>query len=70
VSVCKSCGAQIRWAKTEAGKTIPLDPEPTLNGNVVLDHAGVAHVRHAGVGGARYVSHFATCPFAKQHRRR
>lgn len=25
MSVCRSCGQEILWAKTDAGKTIPLD---------------------------------------------
>ena len=26
MSECKSCGAHIRWAKTESGKAIPVNP--------------------------------------------
>lgn len=34
---CRSCGRRITWARTAAGKAMPLDPEPdTEAGNVYL----------------------------------
>lgn len=83
MSTCKSCGRQIRWAKTEAGKAIPLDVDPVADGNVVLGDDGVAYVlgRYpapgTGVVGEvkahpetpRYQAHFRSCPHARQHRR-
>lgn len=33
---CRSCGAEIYWAKTEAGKLMPVDAEPAEDGNCVL----------------------------------
>ena len=69
---CKSCGAQIAWAKSRAGKNIPLDVEPRADGNLVLVN-GVAMAPEAAPlevqGGPRYASHFATCPHAPAHRR-
>lgn len=70
---CGSCGAPVTWAKTAAGKVIPLDPEPVANGNVLL-RDGVAIVFGAKSGAPpagerRYKSHFATCAQAAQHRR-
>jgi hypothetical protein len=68
VSACRSCNARIRWVKTEGGKQMPVDAELVAGGNIELRNglavyvAPVAQVR-------RYVSHFATCPNAKQHRR-
>ena len=77
MSNCKSCGAEIRWVRTPAGKMMPLDAKPTPEGNVVV-------VRGIGYAGTskytgdpnllpgeefRYTSHFATCPQAGQHRR-
>jgi hypothetical protein len=61
---------------TEKGKRIPLDKEPHPNGNVhvydgtayVLDKWNIAD--HKAEGGKLYVSHFATCPNATQHRKR
>lgn len=74
--VCRSCGAPIRWARTRAGKAVPLDAEPADDGNVVLQEDGTARVLTrrqmdgGGVAAPRYTSHFATCPDAARHRRR
>jgi DNA polymerase III epsilon subunit-like protein len=58
---CKSCGAAILWAKTPAGKAMPLDAEPQKR--IVLGRVtGEAHVLDT------YVPHWATCPSAAQHR--
>lgn len=70
---CSSCSAPILWAKTAKGKPIPLDLEPRVDGNVVLER-GVALVlgpleRLQRGAETRYVAHFATCPSADEHRR-
>jgi hypothetical protein len=69
---CKSCNAPIRWEKTANGKSVPLDAKPVENGNVVV-RAGVAIYLPRGqetlVEEPRFISHFVTCPNAKQHRR-
>lgn len=71
---CRSCRAPILWAVTEKGRRIPLDPEPRADGNLVLhvQAMGSPLAVFAGSGhvGIRYVSHFATCAHAAQHRRR
>jgi hypothetical protein len=76
MSACRSCDAKVVWYTTEAkGKPIPLDLEPTTDGNVVLVPKG------GRLGGAlvarvlgplelltlepdriRYTPHHATCP--------
>lgn len=67
-SKCQSCEAPIIWVETvkddgTPGKKMPLDAEPI----------GRAMVRF-GPDGSRarfsqtWKSHFATCPYAKQHR--
>lgn len=72
MSTCSTCGAPIRWAKTAAGKNIPLDPDPVPLGNLYLDEDGVAMTvtKDLGRSVARYVSHFATCPDADEHRKK
>lgn len=68
---CRACSKPIRWARTAANdRPIPLDLEPTDDGNVVLE-GDRAHV--LGKGGAlplelahlaeepRYMPHHATC---------
>jgi hypothetical protein len=67
-SACRSCGADIVWAATEAGRRIPLNPKLVLGGNVDL-HKGIARVRRPDPAREGYVVHFATCPAAAEHRR-
>jgi hypothetical protein len=77
-SQCRSCGRPIVWAISAAGKNIPLDPEPRADGNL-LRHASTldgkivfrAEVvdRDDPTLANRYVSHFVTCPDAKNFRR-
>lgn len=52
---CRSCGAQIVWMKTAAGKNMPVDAETVEHGDEQFDSK-------------RHVSHFSTCPNAAQHR--
>lgn len=71
MSTCKSCGADVIWAKNSStGKVMPLDAQETANGNCVLLLDGTFKVGGTFVPGQRHhTSHFATCPNAKQHRR-
>lgn len=67
---CSSCGAPIIWAMSERRKRMPMDAEPTVlapgqyklreNDDGSVDAYLVRRV---------WVSHFATCPNADQHRR-
>ncbi len=65
---CRSCDAPIVWATTPSGRKMPLSAVADGHGNVRLRSDGVALVVALGEGS--YVSHFATCPQAAQHRRR
>ena len=79
MSKCRSCGAEIKWIKTFSGKSMPVDNHPIYfseggSGIFVTDGGAVIHgtecpknQANARVG---YISHFATCPNADQHRRR
>lgn len=71
---CKSCGAPITWAISAKGKAIPIDPSPVKSGNLVLiveDPRNAPTARYArDEEGPRYVSHFATCAQADEHRRK
>jgi len=76
-STCRSCGASLVFVDVLAsGRPIPLDAEPTPDGNVeVFETAGglygkvwpASHIW--GEADLRYRSHFASCPSAKEHRR-
>lgn len=39
VSVCRNCGAEIDWMRTEEGRYIPVDPEPVF----VIEGEGQEH---------------------------
>ncbi len=55
---CRSCKAPVVWIRLEAsGKAIPCDPKVLV---IVTDGGQIARGR---------VSHFATCPQAKDWRR-
>lgn len=78
---CRSCGQRIRFIRMKSGKSMPVNerfvnyklaPEGkdrvvTPNGEVVSYIVGVNVMEADGYG---YVSHFATCPSANQHRRK
>ena len=71
-SRCRACQAVIRWAKTENGKPIPMDPDPVPDGNYVVSTQGVAHAlkKNEEATGETWVSHFATCPKREQFQQR
>lgn len=71
---CRSCDAGIRWSRTPAGKSIPLDWRPNRAGNVELrgQHDAAFVLVGAELELARmkvdagetelYMPHHATCP--------
>lgn len=80
---CKTCRAEIYWITLETtGKLIPLDATPHPRGTVALryeeDYTGgsgrhtarpVSSRSPALPGETLYLSHFATCPQSKEHRK-
>ena len=75
--LCRSCALSIAWGWTVKGKRIPLDRDPVEDGNLALSGRGdhsyfdVYVIQAVDVAkGDRYVSHFATCPRANDHRGR
>ena len=85
MSRCSTCKNEVVWVVTAGGKRMPLDPDPVENGNIIktgkmidTDRGAaelVAYVHPPSLfdqdvhDGERYVSHFATCANAEQHRR-
>lgn len=77
-----TCRAELLWAATPKGKRNPLDPRPTLEGNIRLElrpdrTLDLAHTLTAleleaarAAGEALYTSHFGTCPAREEFRRR
>jgi len=74
MAICNSCKAQIRWLITTRGLKMPVDVQPSLFGNLQIDEGIVSVLSDQEATIARrngvnlYVSHFATCPNAEEHR--
>ena len=75
---CSTCSASIIWVVTAGGKKMPINTLPVDNGNIIFDGPNPDSVRvlkktEQGdlflAGKQRFVSHFATCKFARQHRK-
>lgn len=71
-SKCKSCGAKIIWIQTRRNKWIPVDYEPVFakGGEKNVFRNDGKMYRSAPEGAEVYITHFATCPNAKEHRRK
>ncbi|MER7164520.1 hypothetical protein ABT336_00355 [Micromonospora sp. NPDC000207] len=73
---CRSCKAEVIWAVTERGKTMPVNAEPELGGNVKLTElygqltAVVVPAKRVFGRTDLRKSHFVDCPEAAQWRRR
>lgn len=77
ITTCRACGAAIIFGRTNAGKAIPLDAEPSTDGNVILDSDGMAFILGRDAATAEHakgtelrVAHFVTCPDAARFRKR
>lgn len=80
---CRSCGAQVLWTVTHKGKRMPVDAEPTPDGNLrlrwpgdgdrtpIAEYPGKEHgtLFDEADNGLRYTSHFATCSHSRDWRR-
>lgn len=74
-ATCKSCRAAIIWFKTPRGKAMCVDATPHPDGNVVI-RDGLAVVltlaelaEDPSVGQRRFMTHWATCPNSKSHKK-
>lgn len=71
---CRSCGAPVIWAKTEKGKSMPVDAnavDPPDTGNILLTlEDGVLTAKYVLSASGLRLSHFATCPQAPSWRKR
>lgn len=71
---CDSCSEPIYWVRTDDHKRMPINVEPVVGGNLLLAAAEVPpRVSVVSKGGRPpgtrlYVSHLATCRYAKRHR--
>jgi hypothetical protein len=62
---CRSCGALIVWATTEAGRKQPFDAKIESKAVLSVARDGTVHSKIVQVA----TPHHATCPNADQHRR-
>lgn len=77
---CRVCGEQVIWVRTRAGKNMPCNTtlvDYKADGGrdkIVLPAGDVVSGTIVPAGGNPdghgYISHFATCPYAAQHRKR
>lgn len=67
---CRSCGAPLIWGVTAQGKRMPVDAMPQKR--ITLEPARPGHEDLPPLAEVvdTYVSHFATCPNADQHRKK
>lgn len=82
LSICKGCGAQIKWIRTIGGKKMPVDPETVFvtaregSERFVTDEGAVISGRLTRLGeiGGRtplaYVPYWKTCPNAADFRQK
>ena len=80
VTRCRACGAAIFFVVTDKQENMPVDLDPTTDGNlsitegipkptaVVLTLGQASGMRAAGL--PTYRSHFSTCPNADEFRRK
>lgn len=83
MSTCRTCSAEIWWARTGKGKNIALDMDPVphgtasafyVTGQIEGDRGPVTTVtlnpNHESVEPTDpgYITHFSTCPDADEHR--
>jgi hypothetical protein len=70
MSRCRYCGRPVRWVHATAGRSMPIDPEPDVSGNVLVDDTNTALVLGAtsvreldesGDARPRFLAHFVTC---------
>jgi hypothetical protein len=78
---CRSCGAEIRWIETTAGKHMPCNPlgvrywaQEKAKGKVITPNGEVLSCVFEGderqATGIGYVPHWSTCKSANQHRKK
>ena len=67
ISKCKSCAADIIWARAwKTKKWMPLNAARVNHGlRFIVSRGGLAYAENTGSG---HESHYATCPDAKEHR--
>jgi hypothetical protein len=63
---CKTCKAPIRWAVTTTGHALAAARGRGGTPQAVY----VAEAQRSALTGSLYMAHWATCPYADEHRKR
>ena len=58
---CKYCGELITFVRTENNRTMPVEPDPTVNGGTIINHRGIT-IKDSPPGILGWKPHFANCP--------
>lgn len=76
---CSTCGAEMIWTISPKGRSMPVDAAPADHGTTLYHLQLITEGQHlgqlqavkvdllTGEKRATYVSHFETCPDARQH---
>lgn len=76
MSFCKKCGAEIKFIVTKNKKNMPVDiaevvPSKTIGQSIIVSESGiVCQAKNADSKEIWHVSHFSSCPFAEDFRKR
>ena len=80
MNACRSCGAPVTWTVTDAGKRMPVDPEPHPDGNVLIAPPAqswdppratvLGPLEIQAATAALHRAHFVTCPDSDLWRQR
>lgn len=73
IDTCKDCGAEVIWTRTVNNKWMPVNKNPSKEGQVTLQDNGkepplAMYHTIKGRGVTYYVPHFATCPNRKKNK--
>lgn len=68
-SKCRACARAIFWTTSPAGATLPLDARPVQIYTITQTEKGPRAMKVELVAGPVYVSHFLTCPAAREFSR-
>ncbi len=69
MATCRSCGAEVIWVITARSKRMPLSVESGHLRFVLKPHDDIFSSDPFAEAVPTYLSHFADCPNADQHRK-
>lgn len=67
-TTCKRCAAPIAFVRTSAGRSLPIDPEPSADGTLIVEGKRARSVRAEDPPGPRYRAHLSYCVVTEERR--